>query len=180
MTTSGHERPIFVGSRASMTRLRAINVSYLSQLRTVSTVERLLLQGPCMRNRDRVHGSREAAARQHVTDPHPPEVRRKRGRPKGSTGISRRHPDSVLAAEIAKSPLATVYASHDGELYHAVCKQPLEYQGRRAQLEFDFYCLRCMEHVALPQYALSRVRFDLPRPTDLALPEWATSIIAYQ
>ena len=134
----------------------------------------------CMRNRDRVHGPRESAARQHVTDPHPPEVRRKRGRPKGSTGISRRHPDSVLAAEIAKSPLATVYASHDGDLYHAICKQPLEFQGRRAQLELDFYCLRCMEHVALPQFALSRIRFDLPRPTNVDLPEWATSIVAYQ
>lgn len=134
----------------------------------------------CMRNRDRVHGPRESAARQHVTDPHPPEVRRKRGRPKGSTGISRRHPDSVLAAEIAKSPLATVYASHDGDLYHAICKQPLEFQGRRAQLELDFYCLRCMEHVALPQFVLSRIRFDLPRPTNVDLPEWATSIVAYQ
>lgn len=133
-----------------------------------------------MRNRDRVHGSRESAARQHVTDPHPPEVRRKRGRPKGSTGVSRRHPDSVLAAEIAKSPLASVYASHDGELYHAICKQPLEFQGRRAQLELDFYCLRCMEHVALPQFVLSRIRFDLPRPADVDLPEWATSIVAYQ
>src|ERR1700704_6378218 len=85
----------------------------------------------CMRKRDRVHGPRESAARQHVTDPHPPEVRRKRGRPKGSTGISRRHPDSVLAAEIAKSPLATVYASHDGELFHALCKQPPEFPGPR-------------------------------------------------
>jgi hypothetical protein len=59
-----------------------------------------------MRTQDRVHGTREAAARQHINDPHPPEVRRRRGRPKGSTGISRRHPDSLLAAEIAKSPLA--------------------------------------------------------------------------
>jgi hypothetical protein len=75
-----------------------------------------------MRTQDRVHGTREAAARQHINEPHPPEVRRRRGRPKGSTGISRRHPDSLLAAEIAKSPLATVYASPDGELYHAVCK----------------------------------------------------------
>jgi hypothetical protein len=37
-----------------------------------------------------------------------------------------------------------------------------------------------MEHVALPQFALSRIRFDLPRPTDVDLPEWATSIVAYQ
>jgi hypothetical protein len=172
--------PNFVGLRPSTATLTHIAINYFNKLERVSPVERLLLLGPCMRNRDRVHGPRESAARQHVTDPHPPEVRRKRGRPKGSTGISRRHPDSVLAAEIAKSPLGTVYASHDGELYHAVCKQPLEFQGRRAQLEFDFYCLRCMEHVALPQFALSRIRFDLPRPTDVDLPEWATSIIAYQ
>lgn len=159
--------------------MTALAISYFNSLKPVSPVERLLLLGPGMRNRDRIHGPRESAARQHVTDPHPPEVRRKRGRPKGSTGISRRHPDSVLAAEIAKSPLATVYASHDGELYHTVCKQPLEFQGRRAQLEFDFYCLRCMEHVALPQFALSRIRFDLPRPADAELPEWAASIAAY-
>ena len=139
-----------------------------------------MLQAAGMRTRERVHGHREVAARQHVTEPHPPEVRRRRGRPKGSTGISRRHPDSLLAAEIAKSPLATVYASADGELYHGPCKQPLEFQGRRAQLEFDFYCLRCMEHVALPQFALSRVRFDLPRPADAQLPEWAASIDPYQ
>ena len=75
-----------------------------------------------MRTQDRVHGTREAAARQHINDPHPPEVRRRRGRPKGSTGISRRHPDSLLAAEIAKSPLATVYASADGELYQALAE----------------------------------------------------------
>jgi hypothetical protein len=152
----------------------------ISYLNIVSRLERVLLLGPGMRTPDRVHGTRDAAARQHINDPHPPEVRRRRGRPKGSTGISRRHPDSLLAAEIAKSPLATVYASADGELYHAVCKTPLEFQGRRAQLEFDFYCLRCMEHVALPQFALSRVRFDLPRPADAPLPDWATSIVAYQ
>jgi len=142
-------------------------------------VERLLLLARGMRTQDRVHGAREAAARQHINEPHPPEIRRRRGRPKGSTGISRRHPDSLLAAEIAKSPLATVYASPDGELYHAVCKTQLEFQGRRAQLEFDFYCLRCMEHVALPQFALSRIRFDLPRASEL-LPEWAASFVAYQ
>lgn len=153
---------------------------YFNWLEVVSPVERVLLLRPCMRNRDRVHGPRESAARQHVTDPHPPEVRRKRGRPKGSTGISRRHPDSLLAAEIAKSPLATVYASTDGELYHSVCKTPLEFQGRRAQLEFDFYCLRCMEHVALPQFVLSRIRFDAPRPADGTVPDWATSLVAYQ
>jgi hypothetical protein len=37
-----------------------------------------------------------------------------------------------------------------------------------------------MEHVALPQFALSRIRFDLPRPANVDLPEWATSIVAYQ
>jgi hypothetical protein len=73
-----------------------------------------------------------------------------------------------------------VYASPDGELYHSACKTALEFQGRRAQLEFDFYCLRCMEHVALPQFALSRIRFDMPRPADVVLPDWATSIVAYQ
>jgi hypothetical protein len=173
-------RPNLLAGRPRVGRIETLDVNDFTYLVVVSPVERLLLLGPGMRNRDRVHGPRESAARQHVTDPHPPEVRRKRGRPKGSTGISRRHPDSVLAAEIAKSPLATVYASHDGELYHSVCKQPLEFQGRRAQLEFDFYCLRCMEHVALPQFALSRIRFDLPRPADVELPEWAASIVAYQ
>jgi hypothetical protein len=37
-----------------------------------------------------------------------------------------------------------------------------------------------MEHVALPQFALSRIRFDMPRPADVVLPDWATSIVAYQ
>ncbi len=73
-----------------------------------------------------------------------------------------------------------MYASTDGELYHSVCKTPLEFQGRRAQLEFDFYCLRCMEHVALPQFVLSRIRFDAPRPADGTVPDWATSLVAYQ
>ena len=36
-----------------------------------------------------------------------------------------------------------------------------------------------MEHVALPQFVLSRIRFDLPRPTDASVPEWAASIAAY-
>jgi hypothetical protein len=34
--------------------------------------------------------------------------------------------------------------------------------------------------VALPQFALSRVRFEVPRPADLPLPDWAASIAAYQ
>ena len=135
-------------------------------MQTVSRLERVLLLGPGhekSRSRTRAPGSRSQAARHRPPSPRGPP---KRGRPKGSTGISRRHPDSVLAAEIAKSPLATVYASQTASSYHAVCKHPLEFQGRRAQLELDFYCLRCMEHVALPQFALSRIRFDLPRPTD--------------
>jgi hypothetical protein len=37
-----------------------------------------------------------------------------------------------------------------------------------------------MEHVALPQFALSRIRFDLPRPADATLPEWIASIAGYQ
>jgi hypothetical protein len=27
---------------------------------------------------------------------------------------------------------------------------------------------------------LGRIRFDLPRPADVDLPEWAASIVAYQ
>ena len=84
-----------------------------------------------MRNQDRVHGTREAAARQHITDPHQPEVRRRRGRPKGSTGISRRHPDSLLAAEIAKFPLATVYAK-GADLQKAIVPLRAALELRRA------------------------------------------------
>lgn len=132
-----------------------------------------------MRTPHGAHGQSDAA-RQHTSEAHPPEIRRRRGRPKGSTGLSRRHPDALLEAEVAKSPIASLYATPDGELHHAVCRQPLEFQGRRGQVELDFYCLRCMEHVALPQFALGRIRFDAPRPVDGAPPEWAASAIAYQ
>jgi hypothetical protein len=47
-----------------------------------------------------------------------------------------------------------MYFSPDGTLHHARCRQPLQFQGVRAELEGDFRCLACHEHVSVPRYAL--------------------------
>jgi hypothetical protein len=36
----------------------------------------------------------------------------------------------------------------------------MDFQGRRAGLELDFYCLNCCEHITLTPYVLMR----LPNP----------------
>jgi hypothetical protein len=33
----------------------------------------------------------------------------------------------------------------------------LDFQGRRAGLELDFYCLHCCEHITLNTYVLMRL-----------------------
>ena len=47
-----------------------------------------------------------------------------------------------------------MYFSADGTLHHARCRRPLQFQGVRAELEGDFLCLACHEHVTVPRYAL--------------------------
>ncbi len=54
-------------------------------------------------------------------------------------------------------PMVMVFRTRDGRISHARCGQPLEFQGRRAQLELDFYCQRCVEHVTVPECTLSRI-----------------------
>lgn len=76
--------------------------------------------------------------------------RRGRGR-----GVPHRLPDASTRLETP--PIVTVFRLHDGGLHHAWCKQPLQFQGRRAGLELDFYCIRCLEHVTLPEQVLERV-----------------------
>jgi hypothetical protein len=51
----------------------------------------------------------------------------------------------------------TLFRGPDGEIFHARCRQPLGYQGRRARLELDFYCIRCVEHVSIPESVVGRI-----------------------
>jgi len=57
-------------------------------------------------------------------------------------------------------PVATVFRAPDGGLHHARCASRMDFMGRRAGLELDFYCLICCEHVTVTPYVLSR----LPEP----------------
>jgi hypothetical protein len=79
-------------------------------------------------------------------------------RPRARSG-PRRSPHRAPASELAllATPITTVFQSPEGHIHHAWCHQPLQYQGRRAALEVDFYCLRCIEHITLPESVLSRI-----------------------
>ena len=70
--------------------------------------------------------------------------------------IARRMPvvDRVSPAE---PPLVMVFRTPDGRIGHGRCGEILEFQGRRAGIELDFYCQRCVEHVTLPACILSRI-----------------------
>jgi hypothetical protein len=57
-------------------------------------------------------------------------------------------------------PVATVFRAADGGLHHSRCASRMDFMGRRAGLELDFYCLICCEHVTVTPYVLSR----LPEP----------------
>ena len=50
-----------------------------------------------------------------------------------------------------------MYFSPDGTLHHARCRRPLQFRGVRAELEGDFWCNACHEHVAVPRYALPQI-----------------------
>lgn len=69
---------------------------------------------------------------------------------------SGRVPPRARAAE-ESPPVVTLLRAPDGAIFHARCRQPLEYQGRRARLELDFYCLRCVEHVSIPESVVPRI-----------------------
>jgi hypothetical protein len=73
----------------------------------------------------------------------------------------RARPDVVSEASL-DAPIVTVYQAPDGLFHHAWCHQTLEYHGRRARLEVDFFCLRCVEHVALPESVLPRIPVRVP------------------
>jgi len=66
------------------------------------------------------------------------------------------HRDAVTEASL-DAPIVTVFRTPGGQVHHTRCHQPLEYHGRRAQLELDFYCLRCIEHVTLPEMVFPRI-----------------------
>ena len=66
-----------------------------------------------------------------------------------------------------------MYFSPDGTLHHARCRQPLQFRGVRADLEGDFWCLACHEHVTVPRYALPGIpveeETEIERPSVLRL-----------
>ncbi len=58
---------------------------------------------------------------------------------------------------VAPPPFMTVFLSAGGGLHHTRCRRLLDFRGIRAELEADFYCSACHEHVTLTRYALSRI-----------------------
>jgi hypothetical protein len=50
-----------------------------------------------------------------------------------------------------------MYFSPDKQLHHTRCRQALQLRGVRAELEVDFWCMSCHEHVTLPTYAISQI-----------------------
>ena len=94
----------------------------------------------------------------------------RRSRSRGDTGFhggQREHPRATRIESLRPErrvahgpvvpPIVTVFRSADGRLFHAWCRHPLEFQGRRAGLELDFYCHHCVEHVPLPECVMSRI-----------------------
>ena len=69
----------------------------------------------------------------------------------------RRRGPEPEASPLDNPTIVTVFMEPSGTICHSRCRQPLEYQGTRAQLEVDFYCLRCVEHVSLPLRVLPRI-----------------------
>jgi hypothetical protein len=61
--------------------------------------------------------------------------------------------------------VSTVYLTDEG-LRHARCGEVLAFIRRRQALELDFHCRACHEHIALTEYALTRIPFGAPRGVD--------------
>ena len=51
----------------------------------------------------------------------------------------------------------TMFFSPEGVLHHTRCRSPLHFRGIRAEIESDFFCLTCHEHVAVPRFAVSQI-----------------------
>jgi hypothetical protein len=65
---------------------------------------------------------------------------------------------SARRQEVSPAPLRmAMYFSPDGTLHHARCRRPLQFRGVRADLEGDFWCNACHEHVAVPRYAVPQI-----------------------
>lgn len=88
-----------------------------------------------------------------------PQVERGRRTRPAPARVARRGAASEASLD---APIVTVYRVPGGLFHHAWCHQPLEYHGRRAALEVDFYCLRCVEHVTLPEIVLPRIPVRAP------------------
>jgi hypothetical protein len=50
-----------------------------------------------------------------------------------------------------------MYFSPDGRLHHARCRRGLQFRGIRAELEADFWCGACHEHITLPKHAVPHI-----------------------
>ena len=74
----------------------------------------------------------------------------------------RNHEREVITEAMLQAPIVTVFRTPDGQVHHGRCHQALEFHGRRAQLELDFYCLRCTEHVTLPELVFPRIPVRQP------------------
>jgi hypothetical protein len=61
--------------------------------------------------------------------------------------------------------VSTVYLTDEG-LRHARCGAVLEFMRRRQTIELIFHCRACHEHIALTEYALSRIPLHAPRGVD--------------
>jgi len=68
---------------------------------------------------------------------------------------------TVKSAANETPTITTVFLGEDG-LHHARCGQPMAFTRKLQGLELDIHCLVCHEHVALPEYALSRVPVGEP------------------
>ena len=70
-------------------------------------------------------------------------------------------PAPSLRHALRHQPAAPVrmamYFSPEGTLHHARCRRPLDLRGVRAELEIDFWCRACHEHVTLPTYAIPQI-----------------------
>ena len=56
----------------------------------------------------------------------------------------------------------TMYFSPEGILHHTRCRSRLAFRGVRAQIESDFFCLTCHEHVAVPHFAVTQIPVEAP------------------